>query len=138
MRRHLVAWLPMVALAVLNGALREYGYGPALGDPAAHQLSTLILILLFAGYVWLLDARWPVRSGLDAARRGAVWLVLTVAFELGMGLLSGLTLGQLLSAYDILGGSLWLLVPLSVAVLPPLVYGIRRRRSADERAVLPE
>jgi hypothetical protein len=33
----------------------------------------------------------------------------------------------MLQAYDILAGNLWLLVPVTVAVLPALAYGLRSR-----------
>ena len=60
--RHLAAWLGMLALAVLNGALREALVTPALGDTVGRQLSTALLLALFTGWFWFLHRRWPLAS----------------------------------------------------------------------------
>ena len=39
-------------IAIANGVLREYGYGKRMTERAAHQLSTLIVIVLFGIYIW--------------------------------------------------------------------------------------
>jgi hypothetical protein len=125
--RYLLAWLPMVVLAILNGVAREATYGRVLSEQAAHQLSTVTLILAFGVYIWLLSGRWPLPSLGQAWAVGAAWLMLTVAFEFAMGRFVGLSWEQMLQAYDILAGNLWLLVPVTVAVLPALAYGLRSR-----------
>ncbi|MGM0477562.1 MAG: hypothetical protein ACQERR_10330 [Pseudomonadota bacterium] len=124
--RYLLAWLPMVPLAILNGTLREFTYGRVLAESTAHQLSTVTLVLLFTLYARLLDARWPLTSRALAIGVGGIWLVLTVAFEFGLGRLGGRSWEELFRAYDILSGNLWLLVPVAVAVLP-MVMHLRHR-----------
>jgi len=66
---HLAAWLGMLVLAVLNGALREALLTPALGGTVGRQLSTLLLLALFAGWFWFLHRRWPLATARQA------WLV---------------------------------------------------------------
>ncbi len=121
--RYLLAWFPMVLLAILNGGLRDFTYGQTLSHDLAHQISTITLILIFTLYVWFLGRIWPLPSLHQAAIVGALWLVLTVIFEFGMGLfVTGLTWMEMFRAYDLLSGNLWILVPLAVALLPSLIF----------------
>jgi hypothetical protein len=46
--RYLLAWFPMILIAVANGALREAWLVPRLGEHAARQVSTLLLVALLA------------------------------------------------------------------------------------------
>ena len=48
---YLFAWFPMLILAILNGILRDLGYKKYIGDLAAHQLSTVSLLILFGVYI---------------------------------------------------------------------------------------
>lgn len=117
----------MVVFAILNGALRDFAYGRAMSELHAHQLSTASLILILGAYVWFLGSRWPLRSLGQAGFVGAAWLVLTVLFEFGMGrYVSHESWEQLLQAYNVFAGNFWVLVPLAVAVLPALVFWLRR------------
>ena len=68
--RYLIAWFGMMGLAIANGAVRDVVYRARMGDRAAHQISTVILLLLFSGYFWGFSrfGRWhrsvkPGRSG---------------------------------------------------------------------------
>jgi hypothetical protein len=125
--RYTLAWLPMVVLAVLNGTLREFTYGKAMSELQSHQLSTLTLILILGVYVWLLGSRWVLQSSAQAAVVGLIWMVLTVLFEFAMGrYVSRQSWEQLLMAYDIFAGNLWPLVLAAVAVLPAMVFWLRR------------
>jgi hypothetical protein len=109
----------MLLLAVLNGALREAVLTPRLGDTVARQVSTLLLLALFAGWFWLLHRRWPLSSASQAWLVGALWLAMTLAFETFMGwVLGGKTWPQVFEDYDVLAGRIWLLVPLFTLVGP--------------------
>ena len=85
MGRYLLAWFPMILIAVANGALREAALVAPLGDHAARQVSTLILIALFGVYIGYITRRWPIRSGGEALNVGALWLALTLVFEFALG-----------------------------------------------------
>jgi hypothetical protein len=54
----MLAWFPMIVIAIANGVLREYGYGKRMRERAAHQLSTLIGIVLFGIYIWGVILFW--------------------------------------------------------------------------------
>ena len=121
--RYLLAWFPMVLLAILNGALRDFTYAQMVSQVHAHQISTVTLIFVFTIYVWFLGRIWPLASLRQAALVGTVWLTLTVAFEFAMGrFISGLSWEEMFRAYDISSGNLWILVPLAVALLPSLMF----------------
>ena len=126
-KKHLLAWIPMIFLAILNGGLRDFTYGQAVSHELAHQISTVTLILVFTVYTWVLGRIWPLASLRQAALVGAVWLLLTVAFEFALGrFLSGLSWEEMFRAYELLSGNLWMLVPLSVGLLPAVFFLINQ------------
>jgi hypothetical protein len=127
--RHVFAWLPMVALAIGNGAARELLYGPHLPEPAANQVSCVTAVLLFSVYALWLGRRWPLASARQAVAVGAVWLGLTLAFEFSMVLLvQSRPLEVALAQYDVASGNLWVLVLAAVAGLPWAVHRLGSRR----------
>jgi len=128
MLRYTLAWFPMVVLAVLNGALREFTYGRVMPELSAHQVSSVTLIFAFGTYVRFLGARWPLGSCGHALAVGFIWLVLTVLFEFFAGFyISHRTLEEMLSTYNITAGSLWPLVLAAVTLLPSIMFWLGRR-----------
>jgi hypothetical protein len=107
--KYLLAWIPMVFIAVGNGVLRVTTFGKVLPELRAHQLSTGTGIVLIGAYVWTVIRLWPPSSARQAVTIGLVWTVLTVTFEFSFGhLVMGAPWGRLLHDYDILHGRLWL------------------------------
>jgi hypothetical protein len=126
-RRWLLAWAGLAVLGVANGILRETTYQPFVGEQAGHQISTVTLVVLIAGFVWLLQRRWPLRSTEEALRIGATWTVLTVGFEFGFGhYVDGRPWATLLAEYDVTSGHLWPLVLVTIAVAPVLARRLGR------------
>ena len=114
-----LSWLPMVPIAILNGIIREKGYGKQVGELAAHQISTLSGAILFGIYIWGLGRFWPLESEARALGVGLIWLVLTVTFEFGFGrLVAGKSWSRLLQDYNPRSGRVWSLLLLWVAVAP--------------------
>jgi len=105
-------WLLMAALAVINGVLRNEIYGPRIEELRAHQLSTVSLLLLFTGTLYL----WLSRTGAsyddrDLVITGAMFLGITVVFEFVFGhYVAGHPWSRLLRDYDILAGRVWILI----------------------------
>ncbi len=121
--RYLLAWLPMVVIAVANGVLRETTYGKRLPELRAHQVSTLVALVLFGLYIWGLSLLWPLRSAGHAAAVGAAWVVLTVAFEFSFGRwVAGHTWRRLLADYNLLAGRVWVLVLVWIGIAPWVFY----------------
>jgi hypothetical protein len=96
--RALVAWLPVLVLAILNGALRELLLVLALGKSDGYLLSGLLLL----AFVVL----------------AAIALALTLIFEFGLGILQGHSWTEMLAQYTLMDGNIWPLVPLGVFVAP--------------------
>lgn len=57
----------MVFIAILNGAIRRFGYGKWLNEVPAHQLSTGTAIVLFGLYILFVSFRWPLQSSYQEA-----------------------------------------------------------------------
>ena len=120
--RWLAAWVGLAALGVGNGVARVALYEEATGDRLGHQISTVTLIVLVAGYTWLLQRRWPLPSTRMAWQVGAAWAAMTLAFEFGFGhYVDGATWAQLLADYDLLDGRLWALIPVTLLTAPAVV-----------------
>ena len=119
-------WLGLVVLAIVNGGLREKGYAQRMGERAAHQVSTVIGLVLFGVYIWLYTGLVPIQTPRQALLIGAMWLAMTVAFEFGFGhWVMGHPWKQLVDDYNLLRGRLWLLVPLWTAAAPYLFFQLR-------------
>lgn len=117
--QHVVAWFPMVIIAIANGALRQFAYREYLGELRAHQLSTVIGVLLFGIYIWFLIHRWKVTSTAEARRIGLLWLAMTVLFEFIFGhFVMGHPWSTLLHDYNIVEGRLWIIVLCWVTIAP--------------------
>jgi len=135
---HLAAWLGMLVLAVLNGALREALLTPNLGDVLGRQLSTLLLLALFAGWFWFLHRRWPLANARQACLVGVLWLAITLSFETFMGrVLAGKPWSQALGDYDVLAGRIWVLVPLWTLVGPYVFLPGRTAKAAKPVKAVP-
>jgi hypothetical protein len=127
MWKYVLAWFPMVAIAIANGALRESWYGQNLSELAAHQLSTLTAVILFGVYIWFVVRFWPPISATQAIAVGLLWLLMTIAFEFLFGhFVAGHTWERLLHDYNLLAGRVWPLVLVWVAVAPYLFFRVRR------------
>ncbi len=125
LKRGFATWFLLLPIAFVNGWLREAVLAPAVGTTWAQQasalmLSTAILVVAFFTIRWM-----GPDSITEAALIGAAWLLLTVAFEFGFGRLSGSSWSELLAAYDVSNGSLWILVLLMTAVAPALTASAR-------------
>lgn len=137
-RPHLAAWaLGWVGAAVLgvaNGVMRRVGYERRLGELRAHQVSTGTAIALFAGYIYLLDRRWPSPSARDAAAVGAGWAGATIAFEFTLGHFQAhLPWSELLRDYNLRRGRLWSLVVATLGVGPSVAFLVRTRKGPVAR-----
>ena len=124
-KRLLAVWLLLALVAVLNGWLREVALIPALGPTWGYVLSTLTLsAAVFV--VTHLTIRWMApRSLADAATIGAIWVLLTVGFELSLGRLTGVSWAELFAEYDVARGRIWILVLMATALAPALTASAR-------------
>ena len=122
MTKYFLAWFGLMVLAILNGTARDLVYKEVLGPLAAHQMSTVTLLLLFSAALWLMMKAWPIGSKRQAWMVGLMWFVLTEIFEFGMGISRGASWEELLHAYDLAAGQVWIVIPLWVLIAPPLFF----------------
>ena len=124
------AWLAILAAMTVNGLLRGVVLVPQLGEHHARQVSSILgacIVLTLAG-VFVMRLPDPRRAPLW--RVGALWGLLTLAFEFGFGhFVSGLAWSELIADYDIAAGRLWPLV-LSATILAPWFWGLAVRGTA--------
>lgn len=122
----LTLWCAILLLAIANGGLREAVLIPLLGEVAALLLSGILLAGLIVA-VATLTLPW-LGADTQAARVaiGLGWLVLTIVFEFGFGLMRGQGWAELLAAYRFEPrGNIWPLVLLATALAPWLAGKLR-------------
>jgi len=116
--RAILAWLAVLVLAVLNGALRQLMLLPAFGKPFGYVLSGLLLCA-FVVLVAVALGRWMfISSARRALAAGALWLGLTLIFEFGVGIVQGLSWPEMLAPYTFKDGNIWPVVLAVVFVAP--------------------
>ncbi len=122
MDKYMLFWLPMPVLGVLNGAFREMVLRKRLGELAAHQVSTLTLILLILLYSLAIKDNLQLGNASDAVVCGFTWVAMTLFFEFGFGYwFAKKTFRELLNDYNLMLGRMWLLVPVFLSILPTLL-----------------
>lgn len=127
MWRYVLAWMPMVLIAIINGLLRERFLTTQLKELYAHQVSTLTLIVFFGIYIWIVLLLLPPVSLHQALVIGLVWLALTVVFEFLFGhYVAGHSWSKLLEDYNIIKGRVWILVLIWVTLVPYIFYQLQK------------
>lgn len=121
-KNYLIAWFGLMILAIINGTIRDFTYQALVGGKIAHQISTVTLVLFFAFYVYILTKKLPLKNSRQAVIIGIIWFIFTEIFEFGLGLKNGLSWEEMLNAYNLLEGELWVLIPLWVLISPYVFY----------------
>jgi hypothetical protein len=116
----------MLLIAVLNGAARDLWYKKHVGELLGHQISTVLLIICFGFYISFVVNKLSPDSGRHAIYIGLLWLLLTLIFEFGFGLIRGYSWTKLLGEYNILKGRIWILVPIWTTIAPYVFLRISR------------
>ena len=130
----LAAWPGMVAAAFANGTFRALVTQPLLGETAARQLATVLLLGLLVAYQWWLSRRLPIATWQQAVAIGAAWTAMTLAFELGFGrFVEHLSWSTMLADYDVTSGRIWALVPLWLLVGPAVIRSLQDRPEDEPR-----
>jgi hypothetical protein len=125
-----LAWIPMLAIAIANGALRQLIFAKRLSELHAHQLSTITGSVFIGAFIWFIIRNWPPSSSRQAHLIGCVWVSLTIAFESFMGLaLQHRALSEVLHEYNLFAGRVWLLFLVWLAIAPWLFFRLRSGRA---------
>jgi hypothetical protein len=124
--RYTIAWIGLAIIGIINGVIREVGYGKFLGELLAHQVSSVTGIILFGLFTWCLSLRWRMQSSGQAFTIGIIWLGLTIAFEFLFGhYVMKHPWSRLFHDYNILEGRVWLLVLVWITIAPYVIYRLR-------------
>lgn len=130
--RGLAVWLVIMLAESAHGALRQIFLAPAVGDLTARRIAFFTGMLLIFAIAFLL-IRWigaPTSSALFAI--GAMWAVLTLSFEFGIGYFAlGYTRERLLEDYDVSRGGLMAFGIVYMVFVP---YLVSKMRAFDRRA----
>ena len=130
-RKYLAAWCVMLLVSIANGAARDLTYAKSMSELAAHQLSTLISVLLLGVVIRGFVRRYPPSSARHALGVGLAWVALTVAFEfLFFHFVAGHAWSVLLANYNVFAGRVWVVVLLWIAAAPYVFFRLRRREPA--------
>jgi hypothetical protein len=115
-----MVWLAILVLASVNGAVRDFGLMPVLGNTIARALSTILLCALVLLVTWSAIGWIGPTDRRQALSVGVMWLLLTLAFELlGGHYAFRKPWPTLLADYDVTQGRIWLLALIVTLFAPP-------------------
>jgi hypothetical protein len=127
MCKYFITWLVMLLASIANGVVRDFTYGKHMSELSAHQLSTVISVLVLAIVIWFFVKKYPPASTQQAALTGILWMTLTIAFEfLFFHYVGGHSWSALLANYNVFNGRVWVALLIWVAIAPYIFFRINR------------
>jgi len=122
MLKIILMWLCFTPVPFLNGTLREKWYKKKIGELKSNIAGAIILSSFFLLYTYLFFKNEIIYfSTGKLLLMGFIWLIMTLIFEFGMGIVSGRSLRYMLADYNIFKGRLWPLFLLVVLFSPLLI-----------------
>ena len=125
----MLIWLILIAAEIVHGIVRAVTLVPLVGEFRSNQIgvfsgSAIILVIAYLSIRWIGASRC-----VDLFLVGAIWLVLTVAFEILFGrYVVGLSWERLATDYNLLNGGL-MPIGLLVMFLAPWSAGTMRKHA---------
>lgn len=112
--RGLLVWLIIIVVESVHGILRTLLLTPLVGDFHARQIGVFTgMLLIFL--ISILFIRWiDTKNKSTLLFIGLMWVVLTIAFEIGAGRIAGFSWSRILSDYNLMKGGL---MPLGIIFL---------------------
>jgi len=127
MWKFILAWVPLVFIAIANAMLRENVFTKRLDELQAHQASSATGVLLFGIYIWVIIHIWKPESAVQAVAIGLIWLGLTVAFEFFFGhYVVGHPWSRLFHDYNLFAGRVWIILLIWVTLAPYIFYRLQK------------
>lgn len=122
---YLAAWCVIAFLAIGNGIVREKTYGRTLSELRAHQLSTVIAMVMVWIVVVLWNRVWPIGDAREAWIIGLAWLLMTIVFEFGFGrFVAGHAWEKLFADYNLKAGRVWGVFLLWILIVPYVSFSL--------------
>lgn len=132
--KYFIFWLPGIAIAIVNGVIRQFIYMKYVSERSAHQFSVISFIILFGIYVWFIIPPLKLNSLREAFFTGVYWLCFTVIFEFIFGhYVMGHPWSALFNDYNIMAGRFWIVVLLWTIAAPPVMYKYRNNRMREKK-----
>ncbi len=125
--RAFLVWLVIITTESLNGALRRLLLSPEV-EFGVRQVSVVIGSIIIFAVTWLFMDWIKVRTTRATLAIGALWVVLTLAFEIALGRLTGAGWAYTLADYDLAHGGLMPLGLLAMGLTPWTVSWLQARR----------
>jgi hypothetical protein len=119
-QRALLVWMLIILAETAHGMVREIFMAPAIGDLRARQLGVLVGSVIILLIAWL-TARWlGARDRRAQLIVGALWVGLTLLFEILLGRAIGTNWDRILSDYNPVRGG-FMIAGLAVMLFAPLL-----------------
>ena len=129
--RAVAIWFLIALAESVYGTIRRLFIAPVMGDMSARQIGVLTGSTIIFLIPWL-SIRWiGARKFTYQLEVGALWVVLTVLFEVGLGLALGYPQARILSDYNVAQGGLMGFGLLFMLFVPSLAAKVRGSRSPD-------
>jgi len=107
--RVIAVWMLLMLAETAHGWLRALFIAPALGDLRARQVGVLVGCLIIFAITVATIRRMGTRTSRSQFLAGGIWVVLTLAFEVSLGLAMNLGAARILEDYNpARGGLMWL------------------------------
>jgi apolipoprotein N-acyltransferase len=126
--RALAVWLIIISAETVHGIARTVFLAPLTGDFRARQIAVFLAIIIIFSITYLF-IRWigtTIRNELLTI--GAIWVVLTLAFEVGLGFLLGMPIERILEDYNLIKGGLMPIGIIAMLFTPLVAARIRGER----------
>lgn len=134
-KKTIFIWLSIIPLAILNAGLREKVLTPLIGTEYSLAISGITLIIFIFIVTFILLPKLGKGKPKVYWQIGFLWIMLTLIFETSMGIFMGNTFEQIVNAYDITNGNLWLLVVIFIGFAPRLVAHMKHYYTSKENDI---
>jgi hypothetical protein len=111
----ILMWFLFIPIPIINGFLRESWYKKKVGELGANIVGFFVLSSIFLVYTYLFFKNQISNfHNNEIFLIGSLWLVMTLIFEFGIGLITGRSWKYMLADYNVLKGRLW---PLNLIII---------------------
>lgn len=125
--RALAVWLLLMTAESVQGTLRHlFSSGETVF--LIRQISVLTGALVIFAITWFCMRWMDLRTTRSALAVGGIWVVLTLAFDFGLGRATGVRWREMLDDYDLLHGGL---MPLGLLAMGLTPWAVRKLRHAE-------
>jgi len=124
--RAVLGWMLIMLLETVHGIVRNLFIAPVIGDLRARQTGVLVGSALVFAVAWLTSNWLGAGSRRALLRVGALWVTLTLVFEMALGRAIGASWDRILADYNPLRGGFMMLGLAFMFVSPQLAAKLHR------------